>query len=728
MLEEVIVTARKREESLQSVPISISVVDGEWIVDNAVRTFEQLSYSVPNFTVNESPIDTNIFIRGIGSAENQGFEQSVGLFSDGVYWGRARQARSPFFDVERIEVLKGPQGILFGKNTTAGAVSITTARPTAEPSARAGIYYEPDADERVVEGVISGPLSESLRGRLAVRGADMDGWLVNTAISADEPSREEVFVRGSLEWDISPDVDATFRLEHGELDVEGSTMQITEVGPWGDLFARFDPAFEADFDDRRSVGGTGIFVQPESSDTDSTTASVTLNWYTEPFTLTSITGYTTYDFADVFDADISALPQAQKLFSSDFEQWSQEVRLLSPAADAGGIDWITGVYWQTSDLDVQTRDDIDLALLQAPAGSRYYVTGQTSDLFAVFGQATWHMTDRWRITGGLRWVDEEKDAGRFLDVTNLGTTQPNPALEPFFAAALGTFPHDLEGNRSEGQVLPSLVVQWDATDSGMLYASYSKGFKGGGFDEQLTSGDPDDWEFEDETVDTYELGAKWSPAGGRAALNVALFRSEYSDLQVSAFDGLAGFVVGNAADATSEGVELDGSWAVTPNLRLGGAVAWLDARYESFENAACTASQSTAHEMAGLPSPCLQDLSGSEPLYSPDWSGNLYASHEATFGRGGRWMLRTRLEANFTDSFFVTQDLDPNLEQDGFMKLNLRFGLVSLAHGWEIALVGKNLTDELTTSFGNDVPILTGAFFKFADRPRTVGIQGRLSF
>jgi len=727
-IEEIIVTARLRAEPLQDVPVSVSVVSGDWIVESAVRTLEEVSHSVPNFTVNETPIDTNVFIRGIGSPENQGFEQSVGLFSDGVYWGRARQARAPFFDVERIEVLKGPQGILFGKNTSAGAVNMTTARPTDETSGYLSALYEPEASETVVSGVVSGPLTDELRGRLALRSAKMDGWVTNTATAAADPERDEFVARGTIGWDASDALEVLLKFEYGQLDVAGTTMQVTEQGVFGDLFALFDPQFEDELDDRRSVGGSGVFISPEQSDTDTQNAALTVNWDIGGHRLTAISGYSAYDFQDVFDADISALSQAQKVFASDFEQLSQEVRILSPLAATGGFDYIAGLYWQDSDLGVETRDDIDLTLLAAPAGSRYYVTDQSSRAFGVFGQATWHASDRLRITAGIRWVDEKKQANRILAVTDLGTTNPNPALEPFFAAALGTFPHNLQGSRSEDNLLPSLNVQWDATDSAMLYASYSRGYKGGGFDEQLTNGNPDDWEFDEEEVDAWEVGAKLVLMDNAAALNVALFRNEFTDLQVSAFDGLAGFVVGNAAAATSQGLELDARFRIGDGFYAGGSLALLDARYDNFANAACTAEQSAAHDTAGLPPPCVQDLSGREPMYSPDWSGYAYAEYISVPDNDGGFEFAARLEVNASDSFFISQDLDPNLEQDSFAKVNLRLSLTQPDRGWEIAIIGKNLTDEQTASFGNDVPILNGAFFKFADRPRNIALQGMYRF
>jgi iron complex outermembrane receptor protein len=728
IIRQVFVTARIRQEDLQDTPVSVSVFEGERLEERAIRSFEELSYSIPNFTVSESPVDTNIFIRGIGSPENQGFEQSVGFFSDGLYWGRSRQARSPFFDVERIEVIKGPQGILFGKNTSAGAVNITTRNPTEETEAAVSVYYEPDAKERVTEASLSGQISDTIKARIAIRSASMEGWVQNTATGSNEPDRDELVARGTLLFEPSDELELILKYETGSFDVTGSSMQITDTGPlFGPLFSLFDSSFEAELDDSRSVGGGDLFLEPEKNDTSTDIASLTLNWDLAEHQLSFISGYSAYEFDDVFDADISSLQQAQKLSSSDFEQRSYELRLISPAASAGGWDYIVGLYRQESEFNLDTRDDINLAALQAPAGSRYSRTDQSSDIWGAFGQASWHFSDALRLTAGLRWVSEEKDARRTLVVTSLGTTTANTGLEPFFAGALGTFPHDLVGSRSEEQWLPSLGLEWDANDNSLLYVSYSRGFKGGGFDEQFYSGVLADWEFEDEEADAFEAGIKLSLPEINATLNMALFHTNYTDLQVSAFNGIAGFVVGNAAEATTQGLEIDGRIRWGSRLFAGASAAYLDAEYDSFEDAGCTAAQQGAQMASGSLLPCSQSLSGKEPLFSPDWTGNIYLEYVYPM-QGSGFELRILGQVNYSDEVFVSQDLDPNLLQKSYAKLDIRAVLAAPGEAWEIALVGKNLTDKQTTSFGNDVPILAGAYFKFADRPRTIAVQAMFRF
>ncbi len=201
-LEEIVVTAAYREQGLQDVPVSISAVAGDVLVESAVQKAEDIQFLVPNFTLTETGIGTNAFVRGIGSGINQAFEQSVGTYIDGVYFGRAQQWRSPFLDLERVEVLRGPQSILFGKNSVAGALNVTTAKPTAELEGSLLASWEFEDNESIVEGIISGPISDRVRYRVAARTRELDGHMFNLTTEEDEPLREDWTVRGTLEYDV----------------------------------------------------------------------------------------------------------------------------------------------------------------------------------------------------------------------------------------------------------------------------------------------------------------------------------------------------------------------------------------------------------------------------------------------------------------------------------------------------------------------------------------------
>jgi outer membrane receptor protein involved in Fe transport len=225
-LEEVMVTAQKRSQSLQDVPISISALTGDKLNDaNLTRTADLVAY-VPNLTMSEAAIGTNVYIRGVGSQVNQGFEQSVATYVDGIYYGRPRQLRTPFFDLERIEVLRGPQSILFGKNAIAGALSLVTQKPTDEFEGEVTALYEPDHNELVLSGIVSGPITETLSGRLSVRKRDMDGYIDNVTLGRDEMDSDEWVARAALAWEASERLHVDFKAELGEYDTKGRNIVV----------------------------------------------------------------------------------------------------------------------------------------------------------------------------------------------------------------------------------------------------------------------------------------------------------------------------------------------------------------------------------------------------------------------------------------------------------------------------------------------------------------------
>jgi outer membrane receptor for ferrienterochelin and colicin len=230
-LEEIVVTAAYREQGLQDVPVSISAVTGDTMLQTAIQKAEDIQFLVPNFTLTETGIGTNAFVRGIGSGINQAFEQSVGTYIDGVYYGRAQQWRSPFMDIERVEVLRGPQSILFGKNSVAGALNISTAKPTDEFEGRVGASWEFEDDESIIEAVVSGPISERVRYRIAARQRELKGYIWNVSLLEEEPNREDWTVRGTLEFDITDNLLATLKAEVSEFDVSGRHIEIVNEQP-----------------------------------------------------------------------------------------------------------------------------------------------------------------------------------------------------------------------------------------------------------------------------------------------------------------------------------------------------------------------------------------------------------------------------------------------------------------------------------------------------------------
>ncbi len=718
VLEEVIVTAQKREQGLREVPISIAVVDGETLRAWDLLELEDLSAGVPGFTVTEAAIATLAYMRGLGSGINQGFEQSVGMYVDGVYAGRGRQFRASFLDIERVEVLRGPQGILFGKNTVAGAVNITTARPTREFEGEFSALGDAEHGEYQFTGMASGPLGETLSGRFAAKAGGFDGWLYNTALGRDEAAVDDIVLRGALRWEPSDRFGFDLKLEHSDYEVDGRTIQITEAGDFGPFFSAFDPAFEDALDTRKSVAGIGV----DRSDTESDLAMLTATWDADRFRLTSVTAWSAYEFLDERDIDFGPVPYLFQTEPQEFDQLSQELRLASTGE--GGFDWVVGAYLETSELSTLKAVDADLSWLGVPLppATRQIGFDQDTDSVALFGQATFTFLEDWRLGVGLRYTREEKSAQQFLRFMDFRTNIPNPVLGTFYAQAGFGVPHVYDQSRDEDDWSPQLSLQWDVTEAVTLYGSAARGFKAGGFNEAEESGDPDNFEFGNETSTTFEAGAKMRLADGAARLDLALFHTTFDDLQVSTFEGIA-FVVGNAARATSQGLEVEGEWLITDHLGLQLSWTWLDATWDAFPDAACTVEQAAA---SGLGPACTQDLAGRPTLYAPKNSGRIALAWTDTLSGGHG--LDVQVELVHSDGFYLEQDLDRAEYQPAFQKLNLRLGWRSPGAAWEMALLGRNLTDELTRHHGSDVPLLAGAHYSMTDRPRSVALQVRRFF
>src|SRR5690606_6235025 len=325
---------------------------------------------------------------------------------------------------------------------------------------------------------------------------------------------------------------------------------------------------------------------------------------------------------------------------------------------------------------------------------------------------------------GVRYTYEEKKASNVLTITELDAVTPNTnPVDVLVASAVGGWrSHTIPlTSRSEKNWSPSFNLQFDVTSETMLYASFTRGTKGGGFNPLNGTGDLDAWEFGPETAKSYEGGVKSKFWNGRAVANLAAFSSEFEDLQVSQFNGVT-FIVTNAGSAKVDGVELDFRVRVTEALTVGGVFAYLDSRYGTFTTAPCRVGQTAAEGCVGA----VQDLSG-EPLpFAPDVSASLDFAYSHRIGAG--CLLSVQGDATYVDEHFLAPDNDPRAVQGGYTKLNARLALSDEEENWEIALVGKNLTDKITKGFENDIVGFPGGFFSHVLPGRTVAIQGTVRF
>lgn len=774
MLEEVIVTATKRPAGMQDVPIALSVMSGEKILEAGITNLEDLAVFMPNVHIAEGSSSDSIFIRGVGSGINFGFEQSVGTFIDGVYFGRAQASRSAFLDIERVEILKGSQSTLFGKNTIAGAINITTAKPTEEFEAIIDLTAEPEFGGQSGTLTLSGPITDNLGARLVLRADTSDGWMDNNFINAEEQEKDNQVGRLTLAWQPTDNLDVTFKYENGTSDTTGTNETITVATPSAvGFYTAADPNFAQNsgfgYDKSEATFGSPRPRAESYHDSEWDIVTLTAEWALGEHTLTSITGYVDYSFETIRDSDYSAIIGIGRFRDESHKQFTQEFLLTSPQSDS--FEYLAGFFYQDEDLEHDRYTDLSLkafadvgvpiadvigsatsagigALAASGAfdGTGNNTFNQTSETLSAFFQGTFHFSDTLRLIAGIRYSEDEKEFDKSAIVAPLFTTGPSaPVLESVFnglglstahvfkdgqAVVLGAPAVPLNTVRNEEHVTGDITVQWDFSDQTMLYAKIGNGYKAGGFDEDNALANLDAQEYEDEGSETIELGAKMDLWDSRGRLNVAVFRSEFEDVQVSTFDGTAGFVVGNAAESEVTGIELDGMFAVSDEITVSGAVAFLDAKYKSFTDAACNAPQAEAHTASGATGPCLNDLSGERLQFAADVSASLGISYITEITDSLELGLST--DIMYTDDFDTAADADPVLVQDAYTKVNARISIADLSGKWTVALLAKNITDETTSAWGNDIPLgafgFNNSYFQIIDAPRSYEIQARYNF
>lgn len=767
-LEEVLVTATLRTESLQDVPVSVNAMAGEKMQEAGIDKIEDLQAYVPNLSMSEAGIGTNIYIRGIGSGINPGFEQSVGMYFDGVSYGRGQLTRAPFLDLARVEVLRGPQNILYGKNSIAGALSLVSARPGQEQEGMISGLYEPDHDEKIVDFMLSGPITDNLAARVAIRKREFGGYMENLTLNRDEPQRDESTIRAILDWDATPDLTAMLKFELGKFNVLGRQVEIVNDQPSALLGgATYSQALVGSFGADPSVLNTKQDYKRSSNGdySNNRTKNITLNvdYAIGEGTLTFITGILEYEFDELCDCDFTGAPVFSLPMEEDYEQYSQEVRWVSAAG--GTFEHIGGLYYQKSDLEFFDSLVIDSDIIPKAVYSNVYAQAGgaanepnssaaaggamaaisntttpryfTSDaeLLSAFWQTTWNVSDRLRATLGIRYSYEQKDGTRTLTVADLnGNERPLGTVDGVLAGVFKVERHDLEGSQDDGNFAPSINVQFDVNDDVMAYATASRGYKSGGFDARSNASPSADlnaagssivgsFEYDEEQATSFEAGAKTSFMDGRGELNIAVFFTKYDDLQVSIFDGTLGFNVGNAGAAETKGLELDGRFALTDSLLMTGALAFLDFEFTDFPNGQCYQGQTEDSTVNGVK---YCDYKGMTNQYVADYSGNVGFVYTREFGDAMEFRAAT--DFTFTDDYNSSQNLDPSQEQDGYVEVNMRLAVADVKSGWEVALIGKNLTDEDVISYSNDVPLANSSFgsighYAFIERPRSVAVQ-----
>ena len=746
-LEEVMVTATKRAASTQDIPMSVEAVSGEQLTNQAIMDFATLSEQIPNFYVGDGVVTTNINMRGTGSGGDRSFEQSVGMFIDDIYMPRSRQYRSPFFDAERVEVLRGPQAVLFGLNSTAGAVSVHTARtrPGDGFVADVSLGYETEYSGTRAAVVLGGSLGDTLGVRFAGEFLESDGFFENTFTGEDEGDREADLYRISAVWEPTDSLSFDIKYEHVEYDQEGSHGEI-----YGAIASALDGG-DGELNWKRHVDASILGTYPKDAGgtqnvkpglyQDVDNVSLSMEWSLGEYLLTGIVGWSDMEYSFGIDLDTIAGSLVDpgngapfldaSITPETYEQTSFELRLTSPGGST--VEWLAGIYYQDSEMYNNNESTYDMTstldALVFPGACGLLVPGLSlcglneyqsnemtvdQELWSAYGNITWNMTDTLRVIAGARYSDEDKEADRGGACKMYDPVSGAVLFEGFIACT--TFYTGIEGDRSSSNFMPEVVVQWDAGDDSMVYGKVGTSAKSGGFATASTIL-PESWEYDDEEVITYELGYKGRFGGGVAELNAVLFRSEYSDLQVNSFitDGVSTVgVISNAGETVNQGIEVDGRWATTDWLTLGGSAAYLDAEYEEYDQGACSQS-------SGLANPC--DLTGETPPYAPEFSATVFA--DVTVPMGSSMNFVGNLTAAYSGDYYTDGTLDPVAEQDAYTRVSARLGIEDAQGKWDVSVIGRNLTEEEVLDVTQP---LFGYYLGYIGAPRTITIQGTYRF
>lgn len=698
-LEEVIVTATKREQSLQDVSVAVTALSDEMIREQQITSSEDLIGLVPSLTLQKgsNPRQTSFNIRGIGTQSfSSAVEPSVSTMLDGVVMGRSGQAFMQLLDLQRVEVLRGPQGTLFGKNATAGVVHLITKNPTEEHTGE--IMGTIISDEEYRAGVtLSGPVTDSLGYRLTASGNDVAGYTKNLFTGNDLNGSDEWSVRGKLRWS-SDTVEVKWASDYSESNCDCSASPIHSLDP-SDGNAGHDSFVEGVLDLIAPVvpGDENTKVNQNregSSETELWGHSLEVNWDVGDFTLTSITAVRGFEIGGKADGDLDSQPVDVLGFSqngvTEQEQFTQELRLTSPAD--GKLTYVAGLFY--FDQNVDRTFNRSFLIVPGNPGQGTAVFEVDTKNWAAFGEATLSLNDNWRMILGARYTEDELDweFSRIREGFPVGVPDPVP-LTP--------------GDTEEDDFSGKLALQWDFSDEGMAYISYAEGYKGPAFD--LTFGtSPIGLErVEPETSESWELGVKTTLFDGQVMLNAALFHSVYDNFQSQAFldpdgqpncpadnpgcdpnDDPGSFLLINAGEVSTQGLELDFLAQVTENIRISGGLALIDAKIDDYPAGNCSEGQKFRGECPGD----LQDLSDGDLPFSPEWKVNLTGTYT--------WNRDSAFDVVFVASLRAQDEVQFGLHQDkntiGDSQAIVDFSTKLRGHSenWETTFFVKNVTDE----------------------------------
>ncbi len=751
VLEEVIVTAQKRAQNMQDVPIAVSAFTGEMLAQSGIRDVFDLQANAPSLIVGSSQTSTSTTfgIRGVfTSSQNFGLDSSVGLYVDSVYRARQSSMINNLVDVASVEILRGPQGTLFGRNTPSGAVSMFSVKPDHEGTGFIeGTYGEYDLVS------ISGAKSFSaIDNELAFRATgfytERDGYIDDIHFGDKTVNdRDRWGVRLQALYTPSDDLSIHIVADRSEVD-----EICCGAGIWKNNLVADDIPGKTGTDLRiQQLGGTvfdgddfydreiGTTSQPVSTNEDQG-ISIQIDWQSDSFLLTSITAYRDFESFDKIDSDFSDADGLTKVNDAEQSQFSQELRISREYDD---FNYVLGLFYFEQDIDLNSSlivgDDLTFLLQDLgvfgtafPGGSSALdVSAQEHRSFAVFGQFDYKLTDDLVLTAGLRWTKEDKDLSNTF-VQDASSCFPfecflfDPGWGFWFFPPL-TPRGDVDETIDDDQITGTLKLSWFMDDETMFYASYGTGYKAGGINADRIS-DTLDTVFDAETSESYEIGMKADFPDQALRINVAVHKTDTEELQTISFQG-TGFALDNAGVAETYGAEVDIYWQATESLNLTLGYAYNHAEYAEFENGPCWVG-TPWH--TGIPDPGTNpdgvtcDRSGDPVSSNPEnvlvFSGNqnFNVSDNITGFVYGEYI--------HTDKRMTDLNNDPVKEDGSYVLVNLRTGLYFEQWDAELTLWGRNVFDEEYTTTIADNVVQDGSFISYPTEPMTWGITAKKHF
>jgi len=765
-LEEITVTARKREESALDIPVLVAAISGERMQRYDLSDMERIAASVPQMTIARASNGSGaqIALRGIGSSFTSiGVEQSVATIVDGAYFAQGRIINEGLFDLQQVEIMKGPQALFFGKNATAGSISVVSQDPGDEFEMMGRVGYEVHANEVVTEGMISGPVTDTLGMRLAIRARDnRDGYVTNRARTIDNDffdiatgetntyeatrassGQESIAARLTVLWQPTDDFSANIkafinqdRIDnpswnyiHTACEAGGGFSTIAPDQACKRKFRTYQNNFPKELGSMPFANSNGDL----GNEWDSHTLTATLKYDAENFSVESVTNWQKNDNTFLIDGDY--VSSSSPLFVAEkakFEAFSTEARALSNFD--GPVNFMAGLYYQNTELDLRQYVAAGLMNSALPESLQYVswdkdsnTDGETQSLFM---QMIWDISPTIEFAAGGRYTYETKDS--YFN---------QPLVHELMQAAV-VQDHPFTSDQKFENFTPEATLSWKPTDNLMLFGAFKMGYKSGGFSNTAifsTSSLEEDFSFEPEEVKGFELGAKGDMLDGRLRYGVGIYYYEYTDLQIDFFNAQTlAFITTNAGSAETEGVELDLEYSPSfvDGLILRGTVNYNKARYKDYI-APCYGGQTITEgctlERFSIPH---QDLSGSPTSVAPRWTASLGANYEAYVF--DRFIIDMDIDSRYSDSYLASSFGNPVSKESSYVMLNAAIRLRTSDDRWELAVIGKNLTNKFVVNGGHDT-VGTGSgtgtdagvpsdFYGLVGMPRSVQVQATWRF